>query len=127
MKRRKGFIRVIGSTGRQTGPALLRWLLVCVVLAVASAQSHHAFASEIGHDTISSASVDMVTSGPDHHSDGPCQSMGHCAPVFVGIAPAFSLAAIAWAAAVFVPADALPLHGCTVDPGQHPPKIVQLL
>ena len=43
----KGFMRFFASIGRQTGLALLRWMLVCAMLAVVSTQSHHAFASEI--------------------------------------------------------------------------------
>jgi len=120
-------MRFFASIGRQPGLALLRWLLVCAMLAVVSTQSHHAFASEINHETIMSASVDAEADSFHHHSDGACQSAGHCAPVFVGIAPAFSLAAKTWGPAEFILADALPSHGCTVGPGQHPPKTAQLI
>lgn len=120
-------MRFLGSTGWQALPALLRWLVVCAVLAMAPGQSHHALASEIGHDTIFSTSVDMVTSSPDHHSEDQCQGAGHCTPVFVGITPALSLAAATWGPVAFALSDALPLYGCTIAPGQHPPKIVQLL
>jgi len=123
----KGFMRFFASIGRQAGLALLRWLLVCAMLAVVSTQSHHAFASEINHETNMSASVEAEADGSHHHSDGACLSAGHCAPVFVGIAPAFSLAAKTWGPAEFISADALPSHGRTVDPGQHPPKTAQLI
>ncbi len=119
-------MRFLGSTGWQALPAHLRWLVVCAVLVMAPGQSHHAFASEIGHDMIFSTSVDMVTSSLDHHSDDQCQGAGHCATAFVGITPAVSRAAATWGPFTFVLADAPPLHGLTVDPGQHPPKSVQL-
>lgn len=119
-------MRGLGSTGRQTGTALLRWLLVWVVLAVVSAQAPHAFASEIGHDSVTDLSTSTVTDGPDHHAEDSCQNAGHCASVFVGFAPSLSFAPQNWGPFAFVLADAPPLHGLTVDPGQHPPKSVQL-
>lgn len=116
----------LGSTGWRAVTAFLRCILVCVVLAVVSAQSHHAFASENGHVSVTSMSAHMATSGPDHHSEDSCKSAGHCSPAFVGIAPSVSVAIRNWRPVAFVFVDAPPLHGWTVDPGQHPPKSTQL-
>lgn len=114
-------MRVFGGTDREIMRALWRGLLLCLALAVATAQVDAAARNGDEHAPPAHA-AELSPTTPDMPMDWGCHATGHCGQALAILPPVLHLVPAPGGPLIFARSERLKIRGRTVDPGLHPPQ-----